>query len=412
MVRVRFAPSPTGTLHLGAARTAVVNWLFARSQDGELVLRIDDTDLERSEAGLVKEIIDDLEWLGVASDSGPIFQSRLHQPYNSAYAKLEGDEAVYEKEGALWFRVPDEALSFEDLIRGPIEVPPGAVKDFVVRRSDGSPTYNFASAVDDVELNISHVLRGEDHISNTHLQILVIKALEKDPPAYGHLPLMLGLDGGKLSKRHGASSIKEYCDAGFLPEALVNYLAVVSASFGEQEVVVPGGLVEGFSLDRVHSSAARFDLDKLRWLNGQHIRLLTLEDFKERLSVFLDHDPNRAELEALQTSGATLVECAQVASLFKQDFELNGEARKALDAEGATRALADLASKLPASNPSPEEAKELLSEVRKGLKADGIAPKTSMKAIRAALTGCTSGPELHYFLAALGSDEVQRRLAR
>ncbi len=412
MIRTRFAPSPTGSLHLGAARTAVVNWLFARAQDGEMVLRIDDTDLERSDEGLVDEIVGDLEWLEIDWDKGPVFQSQSLENYADVYTTLEGNENAYEKDGALWFRVPEGQLEFEDLIRGRIEIPAGAARDFVIRRSDGTPTYNFATAVDDIVLEVTHVLRGEDHISNTHLQILVIEAMGKDSPAYGHLPLMLGSDGSKLSKRHGAAAIDEYRDDGYLPEALFNYLSIVTASFGEKEVASPRDLVDAFSLDRVHRSAAKFDLEKLRWLNGQHIRQLGLSDFENKLRPFLDHAPGEAELEALQSAGATLRECAKISSLFMEEYELDDEAEVALAAEGAKDALASLAASIPDSEMDAGSAKELLGKVRGKLKEEGIAPKVTMKAIRAALTGSTSGPELHYFLAALDPEEIRMRLTK
>ncbi len=412
MVRTRFAPSPTGSLHLGAARTAVVNWLFARSQDGELILRIDDTDVERSDEGLVDEILGDLEWPEIDWDKGPVFQSKSLNNYADAYTALEGSETAYEKDGALWFRIPEGQLEFEDLIRGRIEIPAGAAKDFVIRRSDGTSTYNFATAVDDIALEVTHVLRGEDHISNTHLQILVIEALGKSPPAYGHLPLMLGPDGSKLSKRHGAAAIDEYRDDGYLPEALFNYLGIVTASFGEKEIASPRDLVDAFSLDRVHRSAAKFDLEKLRWMNGQHIRKLGLSDFENKLRPFLDHDPSKAELEALQSAGATLTECAKISRLFKEEYEFDDAAEVALAADGANNALSSLAASLPDSEMDAGSAKVLLGEVRGKLKEEGIAPKVTMKAIRAALTGCTSGPELHYFIAALDPEVIRRRLTK
>ncbi len=362
-----------------------------------MVLRIDDTDVERSEEGLVDEIVGDLEWLGIDWNKGPVLQSQSLESHVDALTKLEEDETVYEKDGALWFKVPEGQLKFEDLIRGHLEIPTGAAKNFVIRRSDGTPTYNFATAVDDVALGITHVLRGEDHISNTHLQILVIEALGKDPPAYGHLPLLLGSDGGKLSKRHGAAAIDDYRDEGYLPEALVNYLSVISASFGEDEVAMPSVLAEKFSLDRVHGSAAKFDLEKLRWLNGQHIRLLELRDFETRLRPYLDHEPNSSELEALQSAGATLKECAKISSLFKEKHELDDDAKVALEVDGAGDALASLAASLPDTEMDADSAKELLREVRGKLKEEGIAPKVTMKAIRAALTGSTSRPELTSF---------------
>lgn len=412
--RVRFAPSPTGSLHLGTARTAVVNWLFARSQGGELVLRFDDTDRERSSEQSAEELLAGLEWLGIDWDGTPVRQSERQSHYEAVLGKLAEAELTYVDDDATYLRVPkDLPLSFDDLLRGAIEFPPGSREDFVVRRSDGSFTYNFATAVDDSELGMTHVIRGEDHISNTPLQRLVIEGMGETPPEYLHLPLLLEADGSKLSKRHGAVSIAEYRDGGYLPEALLNYLALVSYTPPE-ELHSPAKLVESFEIDKLHRSSARFDLDKLRWLSGQHIRGLSVEHFGARVGSFLKKSQQpELVLTALQTAGDTLVECAAAESLFTGDAEPDDSAREALHADGAERAIGALLGLVGDSrNLDLEVASMLLQSLRGGLTAAGIKPRCALRAIRAALTGRTSGPELIYFIAALPREEIVRRLRR
>lgn len=415
MVKVRFAPSPTGSLHLGTARTAVVNWLFARSRAGELVLRIDDTDPSRSRKESESEILAELAWLGIDWDHGPVYQSQTLAALGDRQllSRVVAGDFAYEDGGAYWFRVPDKTIAFDDAIRGRIEFPPGSLKDFVVLRSDGTPTYNLAAAVDDFNLGITHVLRGEDHISNTPLQILLVEALGGRPPIYAHLPLLLGPDGSKLSKRHDAASIAEYKKHGYLASAIVNYLALVTYSLGKDEVLEVKDLIARFELGAVHRAAGRFDRDKLRWLNGQHLRRMPRADFGQAIGPWLRKgDVTSAELEALQTAGATLEECAQAATLFDRPGEPDAGAYAALRRQGAAVAVTALAEELPAERIDIERARELLYQVREGLKERGIAPKVAMRAIRAALTGTTVGPELHYFLAALPPEELRRRLRR
>lgn len=413
-VRVRFAPSPTGSLHLGTARTAVVNWLFARSQGGQLALRFDDTDRERSSEASAEQLLADLEWLGIDWDEGPVRQSERQGAHEAALARLVDAGLTRDDDGATYMRVPqDEPLAFEDLLRGRIEFPPGSKDDFVARRSDGSFTYNFATAVDDCELAMTHVIRGEDHISNTPLQRLVIEGMGEKPPQYLHLPLLLAPDGSKLSKRHGAVSVADHRAQGFLPEALFNYLAL-TAFTPDREVLSREELIDAFDLNRLHRSAARFDPGKLRWLSGQHIRSCSLDEFAECLRPFLpDPDVPEAELAALQTGGDTLAECAAAARLFEPYAEPDDSAREALAADGACDALRAFATTIDSDGKLEfDAASRLLEGVRNDLKSRGIEPKVSLRAIRAALTGTTSGPELPYFLAALPREEIVRRLKR
>src|SRR6201996_5697354 len=310
-LRVRFAPSPTGALHIGGARTALYNWLLARGQGGTLVLRIEDTDRERSTPENVEQILDALRWLDLDFDEGPIFQSQraprhaevLDQllagghAYHSnataqdvrAYKAEHGADRGYRGEpeefGAVRLRVPDEGETVvHDVIRGQTHFPNASMDDPVIARADGSVLYNFAVAIDDLDAGITHVVRGEDHLSNTPKQLLVLEALGAQPPQYAHLPLLLGPDGRKLSKRHGAASVQELRDAGYLPEAVDNYIALLGAGFAsDEEHFSLDELAQRFRLERVSKNPAIFDVQKLRHMNGWYVRHLGLTELTERL---------------------------------------------------------------------------------------------------------------------------------
>ncbi len=256
MVRVRFAPSPTGMLHIGGARTALFNWLLAK-QGGELVLRIEDTDRERSTPENVEQILDALGWLGLDWDEGPISQAERADRHREAIDAMLADGHAYEDEGAVRLRVPDDGETVvTDEIRGEVTFPHSAIDDFVIARSDGSALYNLAVAVDDLDMGITHVVRGEDHLSNTPRQVMVLKAMGAEPPVYAHLPLLHGPDGKKLSKRHGAASVQELREAGYLPEAVRNYIALLGWGLDEATTfITTEELIESFSLARVSQIA-------------------------------------------------------------------------------------------------------------------------------------------------------------
>src|SRR2546423_11430360 len=312
-MRVRFAPSPTGALHIGGARTALYNWLLAHGQGGTLVLRIEDTDRERSTPENVEQILDALRWLGLDWDEGPIYQSQrgdrhrkvLEQllaaghAYRSAataedvreYKHQHGAERGFRgtetDSGALRLRVPDSGDSVvHDVIRGEIRFPRVNIDDPVIARADGSALYNFAVAVDDLDAGITHVVRGEDHLSNTPKQLLVLEALGAPPPVYAHLPLLHGPDGKKLSKRHGAASVQELRERGYLPEAVRNYLALLGWGHQDDQILSTDELVKHFRLEDVSRNPARFDEQKLRWMNGIYIRNLTPDELARRLEEF------------------------------------------------------------------------------------------------------------------------------
>src|ERR687891_33149 len=290
--RVRFAPSPTGALHIGGARTALYNWLLARGQGGAFVLRIEDTDRERSTPENVEQILEALRWLELDWDEGPLSQWERRERHSEAVERLLESGHAYEDEGAVRFRVPDEGeLAFDDAVLGPIATPYSAIKDFVIRRSDGSPLYNLAVSVDDRDMGITHVVRGQDHVSNTPRQLMLLRALDAEPPTYAHIPLLHGPDGKKLSKRHGAASVQEVRDQGYLPEAVRNYIALLGWGYDESTTfMTTGELVERFSLDRVSKNPAVFDEQKLRWMNGRYMRELPVDELHARLEAMLGRD--------------------------------------------------------------------------------------------------------------------------
>ena len=289
MVRVRFAPSPTGYLHIGSARTALFNWLYARHNNGKFLLRIEDTDRTRSKDEYLSEILGSLKWLFMEHDEELVFQSKRIELYRKHAEELLARGLAYKETEAIIFKVEKgRVIHFDDIIRGGIEVSTDEVKDQVLMKSDGTPTYNFACVVDDADMKITHVIRGEDHISNTPKQILLYEALGFSAPGFAHIPLILSKDGGRLSKRHGATSIFEYKKMGFLPEALANFLSLMGWSPGDdREVLSLEEIVRLFDVKDVKKTGAIFDVDKLGWMNGQYLKNVPLDGLVLRTRNFL-----------------------------------------------------------------------------------------------------------------------------
>ena len=288
-VRVRMAPSPTGLLHIGNVRTALFNWLFARHEGGEFRLRIENTDTSREVAEAVDQIQDSLRWLGLDWDGPLTFQLDRMDDCRRVADALVSEGKAYEDDGAIRFRMPDEGVTaWDDVVRGRIEYPNDKLEDVVIVRSDGRPTYNFASPLEDVWDGITHVIRGDDHIPNTPKQLNIIRAVAGDVPIYGHVPQVNGADGKPLSKRHGSVSVQDFRADGYLPDALMNFLALLGwAPDGETTVMSRDELVERFTLDRVSSSPAQFDYQKLEWLNGVYLRALSEQELGHRLVLWL-----------------------------------------------------------------------------------------------------------------------------
>jgi glutamyl-tRNA synthetase len=458
-IRTRFAPSPTGFLHLGGARTALFSWAFARHHGGKFILRIEDTDRERSTKEAIDAIIEGMKWLGLDWDEGPHFQMQRLDHYRAvaddmlarglAYRcymtpqELETLRAEQTRRGekprydgrwrpenlrpgqtpppgivpVLRFKNPLQgSVTWDDQVKGRIEIANAELDDLVIMRRDGVPTYNFGVVVDDLEMSITHVIRGDDHVNNTPRQINMIRALGAEPPLYGHLPTVLGADGTKLSKRHGAVSVMQYKDEGFLPEAMINFLARLGWAHGDDEIFNRQQLVEWFDIAHVHPSPARFDVDKLNWVNHEHIKRLSDEELGERLRRFLErerldvaHGPSPASVAALlRDRKATLKEMAAAAHYF-YGKPLTDVPQKlaATMAEAIRPALADLDTAFETIDWSREA---IGSTIRSIAAKHGLTPKQVMPAVRSLVTGEAQTPPIDAVLAVLGRETVRLRM--
>jgi glutamyl-tRNA synthetase len=448
-MRLRFAPSPTGYLHVGGARTALFNWLLARKDpQSSLVLRIEDTDLERSTEEAIHQLIEALEWLGLGWDEGPFRQTERSDLYAQRLDDLLGAGAAYwdvataddvkqAKEGrggagyrgtpvpegtagaAVRLRVPDEGETVvEDAIRGRSAFENRLLDDFVVARSDRSPLYNFAVAIDDLDMGITHVVRGEDHLSNTPRQLIVLKALGAPAPTYAHLPLLHGTDGKPLSKRHGAVSVQEFQAAGYLPEALRNYLALLGWGHdAETTFFSTEDLIDKFQLDRVSRSPAVFDEQKLRWMNGHYIRNLGLQEFIERLRVYLNErglpgatDPRlEAAAAAVQEKVSTLGEFSELAGFAFGPVEMDERAwKKVMTKDGAADALTRVREALATVDSFDQDGVE--RALRHVVDQLGAKPGAVFQPIRVAISGKTVSAGVFESVALLGKEESLARI--
>ena len=442
-LRVRFAPSPTGVLHIGGARTALYNWLQARGSGGELVLRIEDTDRERSTEENVEQILDALRWLELDWDEGPFSQAeragehraRMQELLETGAAyrdtataedvanwKREHGEAGYrgeptlEEGAAVRLRVPDEgATVVHDEIRGDVVFENRVVDDPVIARGDGSVLYNFAVAVDDLDMGITHVIRGDDHLSNTPKQLLAITALGAVPPRYAHLPLLHGPDGKKLSKRHGAASAQELREAGYLPAAVRNYLALLGwGTTDDTTLMSTEELVERFDIARVGTSPAVFDEQKLRWINGRFMREMPLDDYTRAVAEFVGREPD----EPLRAAGAIAQEKAQtlaevwplIGFLFEDDPPQDEKAWKKVMRDGAGELLS---ASLEALRGVEQFEVEPIERALEAVVAEsGAKPGKVYQPIRVAITGTSISPGIFESLAALGRERSLERIER
>jgi glutamyl-tRNA synthetase len=384
--------------------------LVARGASGTFALRIEDTDRERSTPENIEQILDALSWLELSPDEGPYFQSERADRHKEQIARLVADGSAYLDAGAVRLRVPDEGtLTVDDLIRGPVAFDYSAIDDFVIARSDGSPLYNLAVAVDDADSEITHVVRGEDHLSNTPRQILIMQALGVDPPVYAHLPLLNGPDGKKLSKRHGAASVQDLREAGYLPEAVRNYLALLGWAYDDSTTFFSTAeLVELFSLERVSRSPAVFDEQKLRWMNGRYMRDLSTADLTSRLERRLGREGLAEAVEITQPKMQTLAEFWPQAAFLIERQSIDPKAWEKVMQNGATerlkRARQALASVEPFDSEHVETAlRGLVSEL-------GVKPKEIFQPIRVAVSGSTVSPGIFESLAVLGRHETLRRI--
>jgi glutamyl-tRNA synthetase len=457
-MRLRFAPSPTGYLHVGGARTAIFNFLHARRHGGQMLLRVEDTDVERSKWHHAEQIVSSLEWLGVQWDEGPIYQSdrldryseRAHELVRGGRAyrcfctieELEAERRNAESAGKQYrysgrcrvredvvgishlpfvirFRVPPGAISFHDLIRGDISFEGDLIDDFVLLRSDGNPTYHLSVVVDDVDMGITIVARGDDHLSNTPKHILLFRAFDAPVPEFAHVPLILGSDRKRLSKRTGATSVEEYQQQGILPEALFNFLLLLGWSPGsDRELITPEEAMPIFDLRDVNKSAAIFDVEKLYWLNAQYLSRLGLPELLARLLPFLPAEvpASGPELERVvelhRPRARTLRELAeQVLPYFSAATTLEYEeeaVKKHLKGDDLGERLSDLRTMLASTNPfdipTTEESLRKLAESR------GISAGKYIHPLRVALTGKLSSPPIFDVIVALGREETLARI--
>ncbi len=411
-VRVRMAPSPTGFLHIGGVRTFLFNWLFARGRDGECLLRIENTDTSREVEESVAQIERSLSWLGIEWDGETRFQLDRMERCRDEAARLVDEGTAYEDEGAIRLRMPqDGVIGWDDAVKGPIEFDAGELEDMVIIRSDGRPVYNFASPVDDWLDGITHVIRGDDHVSNTPKQLVVLHALGAEPPIYAHVPNVFGEDGRKLSKRHGAVSVDEFRAAGYIAPALMNFLALLGwAPDGETTIMSPQELIDRFGLDRVGRSPATFDYAKLEWMNGVHLRALPAAEYAEALVTYAreqglgwDEQRLRAAAPAVQEKIGRLDELPAFIGFLFHDVDPDSSL---LDAATLTSA----ADALDAVEPWQPEAIEV---ALKGLcEALGEKPRTVYLPIRVAVTGSRVSPGLYESLELLGKETSLSRLRR
>ncbi|MFC2077416.1 glutamate--tRNA ligase [Candidatus Bipolaricaulota bacterium] len=420
MVRVRFAPSPTGSFHVGSARTALFNWLYARHSGGTFVLRIEDTDRERSTDASIAQILESLRWIGLDWDEYHR-QTDRHAEHLAAAERLMEKGLAYESEGAWWFRVPAEGETVvRDELLGDVVYRNDHLKDFVIRRSDGSFIYHFVVVVDDADMEISHVIRGDDHLNNAPKHILLFEALGRDVPRFLHIPMILGPDRAKLSKRHGASSVLEYRDQGFLPETMINFLARLGWAHGDQEVFSLDELVELFTLEEINKSGAVFEDAKLRWLNQQHLKqsdLGRLVDLVEpvvvrrgRVSEEAWGEADRARMsqgaDLLRDRSHTLEDLAwAMEMLFPVPLERVDEIEVSPAQADLMRAVADAI-----ETDDSFTAESIETEVRAALDAAGAKLKDVALACRIAVTGRRAGPGLFDIMSPIGPKPVAERL--
>ncbi|MEI6863297.1 MAG: glutamate--tRNA ligase [Candidatus Omnitrophota bacterium] len=423
MVKVRFAPSPTGYLHIGSARTALFNWLYAKRYGGKLILRIEDTDKVRSEKRFLDEILADLKWLGIDWDGEPTYQSQRFDVYREAAERLVNAGKGYREGEALIFKVEKgRSVEIDDMIHGKITVNTDDIKDQVMIKSDGSPTYNFCCVIDDAYLEVTHIIRGDDHVSNTPKQILFYEALGLKAPKFGHMPLIMGTDGAKLSKRHGGTAVEEYKRDGYLPQALVNYLLLLGWSpGGDREIISLDEAVKLFDINNMKGVQAKFDLQKLTWLNGEYIAKMTSEELLPLVKGQLSEGrvgelPSDALL--LKVIGLykirikKLSEFAGMTDHFFSDTYSKEEkgVEKYISNKEGKEILREFSSRLEKlesfSHADTESACRAMADEIK-LKAGAIIHPT-----RVAISGKTTGAGLFEMMEAMGKDKVIERMKK
>jgi len=426
-IRVRFAPSPTGYLHVGGARTALFNWLYARKTGGTSLLRIEDTDKQRSTDEHTQVILDGMTWLGLDWDEEVVFQGARVERHREAANRLLAAGTAYEEEGAIRFRMPQGEIAWDDAVYGHIAFKGVDIKDWIILRSDRTPTYNFSVVVDDIDMRITHVMRGDDHISNTPKQIAVYQALGAGLPTFAHVPMIHGMDGKKLSKRHGATAVGDYQQLGILPSAMRNFLALLGWSpGGDRELFFDmQELIDAFSIEGIQRKSAVFDLTKLEWMNGQHITRTPAQELGGLIGGMLAErgvDPAAVAsariqdvIEAVKERSRTTLEvAAQVAvRLDRRAVALDDKARQSIakDPAGFLAALGAAIGRLGGLADSDwQDAARLEAELRSLAESLGVAAGKVMQPIRIALTGTTVSEPANVLLRVVGKNESLERM--
>ena len=458
IIKVRFAPSPTGFLHIGGVRTALFNWLFARHHGGKFILRIEDTDLSRSTEESIQEILESMRWLGLDWDEGPFRQTERQEIYTKKIMHLLSTGKAYhcyctpeeldqkrndaqkaglkpkydgtcrkrtdtpKKPYVVRFKAPQEgSVVVEDMLRGKVIFDIAELDDLIIQRTDGTPTYNFVVVVDDSEMGITHVIRGDDHLSNTPRQCLLYDALDFKRPRFSHISMILGQDKTRLSKRHGATSALAYRDMGYMPDAMINYLARLGWSHGDQEIFSREEMIEHFSFESVHTSAAVFDADKLSWLNEHYIKSTPTQELAKHLEPHLvktkvlqkDHGLSWQEIArvvpCLNERSKTLLEMAEKSAFFfKQQVEFDEKARNKFLTDEAKPLIEKIITELAAlESYSVENIESLFKKIveEEGMKLGKLA-----QPVRVALTGATVSPGIYDVILLLGKEETLKRL--
>ena len=458
IIKVRFAPSPTGFLHIGGVRTALFNWLFARHHGGKFILRIEDTDISRSTEESIQEILESMRWLGLDWDEGPFRQTERQEIYTKKIMHLLSTGKAYhcyctpeeldqkrndaqkaglkpkydgkcrnrtdtrEKPYVVRFKAPQEgSVVVEDMLRGKVIFDIAELDDLIIQRTDGTPTYNFVVVVDDSEMGITHVIRGDDHLSNTPRQCLLYDALDFKRPRFSHISMILGQDKARLSKRHGATSALAYRDMGYMPDAMINYLARLGWSHGDQEIFSREEMIEHFSFESVHTSAAVFDADKLSWLNEHYIKSTPTQELAKHLEPHLvktkvlqkDHGLSWQEIArvvpCLNERSKTLLEMAEKSAFFfKEQVEFDEKARNKFLTDEAKPLIEKIITELAAlESYSVENIESLFKKIveEEGMKLGKLA-----QPVRVALTGATVSPGIYDVILLLGKEETLKRL--
>ena len=458
IIKVRFAPSPTGFLHIGGVRTALFNWLFARHHGGKFILRIEDTDISRSTEESIQEILESMRWLGLDWDEGPFRQTERQEIYTKKIMHLLSTGKAYhcyctpeeldqkrndaqkaglkpkydgtcrkrtdtpEKPYVVRFKAPQEgSVVVEDMLRGKVIFDIAELDDLIIQRTDGTPTYNFVVVVDDSEMGITHVIRGDDHLSNTPRQCLLYDALDFKRPRFSHISMILGQDKTRLSKRHGATSALAYRDMGYMPDAMINYLARLGWSHGDQEIFSREEMIEHFSFESVHTSAAVFDADKLSWLNEHYIKSTPTQELAKHLEPHLvktkvlqkDHGLSWQEIArvvpCLNERSKTLLEMAEKSAFFfKKQVEFDEKARNKFLTDEAKPLIEKIITELAAlESYSLENIESLFKKIveEEGMKLGKLA-----QPVRVALTGATVSPGIYDVILLLGKEETIKRL--